>query len=123
MRLYQAVFILSPEMGPDGVKSQEKNLEDLVKKFQGQVLQKFEAGKKLLGYPIRKFREGNVLYFDFQLDPSKLVSLREALSLHEELMKFMLTVKPKKASAPPRGKTAASAPMASPVAKQPAAHA
>lgn len=93
MKLYEGFFIFPPEAGPEARKNQERGLEELIKKFQGNVLQRNEWGKRPLGYPLKKYREGHFLLLDFQIPPLQIADLRKALELQEDLLKFMLTVK------------------------------
>ena len=104
MKSYEAIFIFPPESTPDARKNQLQQLEDSIKKFSGTLSQKTEAGRKLLGYPVKKFREGYVLYADFLMDTSKTNEFRKALELQEDLLKYVIFTKEEKAAKkrPPR---------------------
>jgi small subunit ribosomal protein S6 len=93
MKSYEGVFIFPPDSAPDARKSQLKNLDDLFAKYQVEVLQKTEWGKRPLGYHIRKHNEGHFLIVDFKMDPSKAEEFRKSLELLEDVIKFMVTVK------------------------------
>ena len=93
MKAYEGVFIFPPEASPEARKNQEKNLEDVLKKFGGKILQRTEWGRRPLGYPLKKFREGHFLILDFQVESIKMTELRKMLELQEDLLKFMLTIK------------------------------
>ena len=99
MRSYEGMFIFPPESAPESGKKQLKNLEDLISKFQGSIVEKIDGGKKPLGYPVKKFKEGYFILLDFQLDSLKMMELRNALTLQEDLLKFMITLKNVKAIA------------------------
>ena len=106
MKAYEGFFIFPPESNPDLRKTEIHQLEEGVKKFGGAVLQKIEAGKRPLGYPVRKFREGYVWIVDFQMDSLKAPEFRKALELQEGLLKYMVVVKKKvKPSKKSAGKT------------------
>ena len=100
MKTYEGMFILPPEAAPEVRKNQIKILEDLIKKFNGNVLQKIEAGKKPLGYPLRKFREGYMVVVDFEMAGPSAPELQKSLPLQEDILKFMITVKPARVSPP-----------------------
>ena len=93
MKPYEALFIFPPEATPEVRKNQDKNLEELLKKFGGTIVQKTEWGKKLLGYPLKKFREGYFLLLEFQMESLNMTEFRKGLELQEGLLKFMVTVK------------------------------
>lgn len=93
MKSYEGLFVFPPDATPDAAKSQQKNLDDLIVKFKGQITQKQEWGKKPLGYILKKFTEGHMFVYDFQMDPSQATDFRKALELQEDLLKYMITLK------------------------------
>ena len=115
MRTYEGFFVFPPEATPETRKSQEKNLEDAIRKFDGTVILKTEVGRKPLGYAIRKFKEAHIFLFDFQLLPAKVGALKKTLRLYEELLYFMITVKREKAVKKPEANPAPGAEKGSPV--------
>ncbi len=104
MKLYEGLFIFPPDSTPDVRKSQLKNLEDLIAKFKGQVQQKAEWGRKPLGYAIQKFRDGHFLVYDYQMDPAHATEFRKGLDLQEELIKYLIIVKPARVEKKPSSK-------------------
>lgn len=117
MKAYEGVFIFPPESAGDARKTQLKNLDDLIVKFQGSVIQKNEWGKKLLGYPLKKFREGYVVVTDFEMPSLQATEFRKSLELQEDLLKYMITIKvavkpDKKAASAAAAPAVAAAPVA-----------
>jgi ribosomal protein S6 len=106
MRNYEGVFIFPPDVSADAKRKQEQDLEDILGKFGGTVSSKVEIGKKPLGYEVRKFREGQVYIYDFQMKPDKASGFRKALDLLGGLIKYMITVKSEKAVRTLSAKTA-----------------
>lgn len=104
MKRYEGIFIYPPEAGPEVRKNQEKTLEEIVKRFQGAIVQKNEWGRRPLGYPLKKFREGHFWVVDFDMPPANMTELRKTLELQEDLLKFMLTIKNLKADKKPADK-------------------
>ncbi len=116
MTSYEGIFIFPPESVGDTRKTQLKTLDDIIAKFQGSIIQKNEWGKKQLGYPLKKFREGYVVVTDFDMPSSQAIEFRKSLELQEDLLKYMVTVKakvkPEKAAAvPPPAAAPATAPQ------------
>ncbi len=93
MRVYEGIFIFSPESTPDHRKNQDTLVTGLVQKFSGQVVNITELGKKALGYYVQKFKEGFFVVVEFKMAPEKMVEFDQALRLQNEILKFMLTVK------------------------------
>ena len=116
MKAYEALFVFPPESTPEIRKNQLKNLDDLFTKHKAQVTEKTEWGKKLLGYPIRKHAEGFSLVYNFQMDPAQAVEFRKGLDLQEDLMKYMVTIKPQEKVKVEKKAAAPKVPAASPAA-------
>ncbi|HXV27585.1 MAG TPA: 30S ribosomal protein S6 [bacterium] len=112
MNSYEGLFIFPPESTPEARKKQDQSLEDLIRKFEGTIVEKNEWGKRPLGYPIKKFKEGFLVLVDFQLNPLKVGQLRHAFTLQEDFIKFMITRKPAKVTkkASEKSKTPAAKP-------------
>ncbi|HTL48179.1 MAG TPA: 30S ribosomal protein S6 [Verrucomicrobiae bacterium] len=108
MKLYEGIFVFSPQVGPDDRKTQEQSVEALIKKFEGKITERHDWGKRSLGYQIKKFRDGYFWVVNVELPPAKLVEFRKALELHPDLVKFMLTVKNPKLSTLPSARPAPS---------------
>ncbi len=107
MKAYEGMFVFPPEAAVDARKTQLQNLEELIRRFKGSIVQKIEWGKRPLGYPRKKFREGYFVILDFQAPPAELPEFRKALELHEDLIHFMVTVKDVKRESKPASKPGA----------------
>ncbi len=96
MKKYEGLFIFPAE----GDKDYGTDAAKWIEKFQGKILHKNELGKKTLGHPLAKSRDGKVYVFDFEMDSSRMQDFRKDLELQEALLKYMITVQdPKKAKA------------------------
>lgn len=116
MKMYDGFFILPADATTEQRKSQLQALENLIQKFNGRVAQKNELGRRPIGYMLKKSREGFMVTLDFEMDPSSQPGFRQALELHEDLLKFMITVKEQKETAP--ANAAASKPAVAAAAPQ-----
>ena len=116
MKPYEGVFIFPPESLPEVRKNQIKNLDDLFAKYKAEVIQRTEWGKKMLGYPLKKFHEGFFLVIDFRMDPAHANEFRKGLELQEELLKYMITVKNTQAEKAPQKTTSPTTTPTTPVA-------
>ncbi len=93
MRLYEGLFILVPEASVEARKAQLESIEELIKKNKGAVRNKAEWGRKSVGYPLRKNRDGYYAVYDFEVDPLSVREIERVLRLDETVLKFMITLK------------------------------
>ena len=107
MRKYEGVFIFPPEGTAEGGKDFSTEVTKWIEKFQGNITQKIDMGKKHIGHPLKKFKEGKVLVFNFEMDPSRTQEFRKDLELQESLLKYMITVPEEKAKLPAAAPAAA----------------
>ncbi|MBU9888869.1 MAG: 30S ribosomal protein S6 [Candidatus Omnitrophica bacterium] len=101
MKKYEGLFIFPPEVTGESHKDPAAEVTKWVEKFQGKVLQKTDLGKRRLGHYIGKYREGRTLVVEYEMDPSKTQEFRKELELQEGLLKYMVSVPPKKRTLPP----------------------
>ncbi len=102
MRKYEGLFIFPPEEGPEAAKEGEARLEEMITRFGGKIVNRQDWGRRPLGYALRKFREGRILQWNFELETQQLIELRRALDLSERFLKTNIvkhvTPKPPKES-------------------------
>ena len=96
MRKYEGLFIFPPEATGEA-KDPAAEVTKWIEKFQGKVLQKTDLGKKSIGHPIKKYKEGKFLVFTFEMDSLRMQEFRKDLELQETLLKYMVTVFEEKA--------------------------
>lgn len=102
MRVYENLLVFSPSVSPEDRKVNEKELEKIIEKFSGKILNKNELGQKYLGYEVKKHREAFLAVWDIQMDPSRAAEYRRALQLYPNVIKYMVTLKLPKKPNPPR---------------------
>ena len=121
MRSYEGLFIFPPDEAAETAGGRVKGLEELIKKHQGAVTQKTELGRKPLGYPLKKFREGQILALDFQMEEASALEFRKALALLDGLLNFMVLLKKVRAEKKSSSKTSAvsAQPTSKPVSSRP----
>ena len=87
MNKYEGLFIFPPDEGPDASKSDETHLEETITRFGGRIVDRQDWGKRPLGYGLRKFREGRILLWNFEMEGNQIVDLRRQLHLNEKILK------------------------------------
>lgn len=98
LRHYEALMITQPRPTREGVQGDQAAFEDAVRKQGGKILGHTDLGKRTLGYEVKKAKEGYVTTYDFELLPEKIESLKQMLERADDILKFMVTVKPKTVS-------------------------
>ena len=100
MKKYEGLFIFPPEVIGESHKDPAGEVTKWIEKFQGKVLQKNDLGKKTLGHPLRKYKDGRILVFEFEMNSSRAQDFRKELELQENLLKYMISVPGKKVTLP-----------------------
>ena len=126
MRKYEGLFIFPPDEGPDASKEGETRLEEMITRSGGRVLDRQDWGKRLLGYPIRKFREGRLLLWNFEMETGQLGEFQKALVLSEKILKStvvkFVVPKPPKASSKKAGSSRSASRETRPRREEEASH-
>jgi ribosomal protein S6 len=113
MKKYEGLFIFPSEATGETIKDHGAEATKWIEKFQGKIIQKTDMGKKTIGHPIKKYKEGKFFVFNFEMDPARMQDFRKDLEQQETLLKYMITVPEEKAKlpvAPVAAAPAASAP-------------
>lgn len=93
MRLYEGLIIFVPEASVEARKRQVELFEGLVAKHGGVIRNKTDWGKKTVGYMLRKNRDGYILIYEFEVPPAAIVEIERTLTLDQDVLKSMITVK------------------------------
>ena len=95
MRKYEGLFIFPPDEAGEAGKELDKRLEETMTRFGGRILDRQDWGRRPLGYPLRKFREGHMLVWNFEMEGQKLAEFRRTLQLDEKILKITIVSTPK----------------------------
>jgi ribosomal protein S6 len=93
MRKYEGLFIFPPQDSPEVCKGEEKRMEELVRRFGGRTIEHKDWGRRPLGYPLKKAREGRFVVWNFEMETSRVAEFKKALVLDEALLQSTI-VKP-----------------------------
>ena len=94
MKKYEGLFIFSPEEGGEAAKEEEKRIDETISRFGGRTLDRQDWGRRLLGYALRKFREGRIVFWSFEMAAPQLADFRKALQLDEKILKTTIVKAP-----------------------------
>ena len=89
---YETVYILRPDLTEDGTKKVNDKVSGLIARYQGQVAQVRDLGKKQLAYHIAKQNKGHYFQINYSGAGQVVDELERHLRVSEEVIRF-LTVK------------------------------
>jgi len=93
MKTYELTYIISPEITLEEAGAKAKEIEALVQKEGGSVLKQLNPSAKVLSYPVKKHASGFLGVLEFQLEPEKLLEVKNALSKDVKISRHMITIK------------------------------
>ena len=94
LRKYEGLFIFPTQEAAEALKAQEKRLEEMVRRFGGHTLEHRDWGRRTLGFPVRRAREGRFVVWNFEMEPARIGEFRKAVELEESLLKATLVRPP-----------------------------
>ena len=89
---YECTFICSPELDSTKVEDLVSKVSKIIETAEGKIKNLQQLGKKKLAYNIKKFREGNYVYVEFDANGSVVLSLENFFKVNDDVIRF-LTVK------------------------------
>jgi small subunit ribosomal protein S6 len=91
MRHYETVVILPPNLGEAPIEEVVTTVEkELTDRFGAQAVTVNRWGRQTLAYPIKKFKEGYYVLYEFDSDRDDTISGLEArLRINESIIRFL----------------------------------
>ena len=108
MRPYELVVLLHPDLEID-VDSPVTKLEKLVDTAGGKVIKRDNWGKKRLAYRLKHQDFAVYIYFELQMEPTKVPGFERNILLTEEVIRHLLVSKETPKVRPESKKTKAKA--------------
>ena len=93
MNLYEAMYILDPDLDEEALKKVVSVIETTITDNDGKVEDSRTEGKKQLAYPVKKKMQKNHLLMDFSIEPDKIDKLNNIFKLNENIFRVMITRK------------------------------
>jgi small subunit ribosomal protein S6 len=88
--MYELMFILRPDLTEEELGAKIKKVKKLITDGGGEIAKEDAWGKRVLAYPINKFKEGFYHLFNFQSTPAKVRDLEKKLNLDDAVLRFLL---------------------------------
>ena len=93
MKTYELIYIVSPEITLEEAGIKAKEIESIIQGKEGTILKQSNPIAKTLSYPIKKHASGFFGVLEFQLEPEKLVELKEILVNDVKIVRHMTIIK------------------------------
>jgi ribosomal protein S6 len=93
MKTYELSYIVSPEITSEEAEAKGKEIESLIQGKEGTVLKQSNPIAKTLSYKIGTRASGFFGILEFQLEPEKLLELKEFVVKDKKIIRHMLVVK------------------------------
>lgn len=90
MRTYEALYILSPELGEEDIQTVAKDVENLVTQHEGSIVRSEIWGKRKLAYEVKKHSEGVYVLLRFEANPEFLPRLETHFRLSDAVIRHLL---------------------------------
>ena len=89
---YELVVITKPEIAEDKEKAVLGKVDEVIKKFEGEIVEFESWGKKRLAYVIKKEVKGCYSYWFCKALPAAISEIERTLKLNDDVLRF-LTIK------------------------------
>jgi small subunit ribosomal protein S6 len=89
-RDYELGFILNPEVSEEQTRAILDRVEQVVANHNGEVVRVNQWGRRRLGYPIQRHRDGFYVFIDMILTPETVTELERTLKVSEEVLRHLI---------------------------------
>ncbi|MFA6190348.1 MAG: 30S ribosomal protein S6 [Candidatus Staskawiczbacteria bacterium] len=93
MKTYELVYIVSPEITSEEAESKAKEIESTIQEREGKILKNSNPIAKTLSYQIEKRASGYFGVIEFQLEPEKLLEVKDIVVKDKKIVRHMLVIK------------------------------
>ncbi len=89
MRRYEQVYILRPSMSEDEITTLIENINNIILKEQGTIIQLDKWGMRKLAYPIKKENQGFYVFCDFAGTPKAVAEIERKFRIDDTVLKYL----------------------------------
>ena len=89
MRNYEIAVVLHPDLEIDLATTLEK-IENIITKNGGKITKKDNWGKRKLAYKIKKQDWGIYVFYNVEIDPSKVTKINQIFRITEEVIRYLI---------------------------------
>lgn len=91
MNNYDGLFIIKPDLKEEDAKNVYKMISETVVKNGGSVKKEDVWGRRLLAYPVNKFKEGYYYKLEFAAPAATIAKSEAAYKLSADILRTMIT--------------------------------
>jgi ribosomal protein S6 len=93
MKTYELTYIISPEMTSEEAEAKAKELEQAIQSREGVILKQQNPVAKTLAFQIEKRASGFFGVLEFQMEPEKLLEIKEIVEKEKKIVRHIVLVK------------------------------
>lgn len=95
MQNYELLLIISDKIKETELPAALSNVKKVFDKYSAKISEENIWGLMKLAYPIKKRDQGYYILWGLSMEPSQVVKLSDELKIVENVLRFLLTEKPK----------------------------
>ncbi|MBA3679470.1 30S ribosomal protein S6 [Candidatus Saccharibacteria bacterium] len=89
MRHYEVAVVLHPDLEID-LENTTKKIEKIITDLGGKIEKKDNWGKRKLAYKINKLDWGIYVFYEIEIDPTKVRAINDKLRITEEVIRYLI---------------------------------
>ena len=90
MQRYELAVIINPDVTEESFPDVLDKITRFINQVGGAAIKVDRLGRRKLAYPIKKYREGDYVVAQFELEPDKAEELKASLRLSDEFLRYLL---------------------------------
>ncbi|MCX6719827.1 MAG: 30S ribosomal protein S6 [Candidatus Staskawiczbacteria bacterium] len=93
MKTYELSYIVSPEVTSQEAEAKAREIESAIQSREGIILKQSNPVAKTLAFPIAKRASGFFGILEFQVEPEKLLEIKEVVAKDGKIIRHMVIIK------------------------------
>ncbi len=88
-RVYEVVVIVAPNATDEALETLSTNLANIITTQGGTITKNEKWGKRMLAYPINKFKDGHYLYMELEGTGSEIAEMERRMRVNDSIVRYM----------------------------------
>lgn len=90
MNQYEGIFIINTTLDPQAIKKATTDIQDILTREGGQIVNVEEWGRRKLAYEVKKHSDGHYVLVNFDLPGVKISRVKELVILNENIIRHII---------------------------------